>query len=114
MANKVIWKQNYTWRRLAFITFGDSREFRRLLEANPNYDIGRHPPEGEIVFLPDNVSTENGISEQLNLSDFAGREDSVEETENYPWSNFSSLYSRLGDYTNEGLRNYRELNGNYL
>lgn len=109
----VLWRLGSTWRKLGFINYGDSREFRKVLEANPNFDIGNHPAEGDLVFIDESSIANNttGNLNTVNLTDFAGTDRAQGIEDDYPWTNYEDLYKRLGNYTSYSLENYEELNG---
>ena len=113
MANSSrIFRDTDTWRKIGYIEYGDSRNFREVLESNPAWDIGFHPAEGDIIFINNNAGEESiGRLETIPLTDFAGASNPVENNSFYPWSSPENLYKRLNQYTEYALENTDELNG---
>ena len=109
--NTRVFRSEDTWRRLGYIVHQDSREFRRVLDENPAWDIGVLPAEGDIVFVNSSQFGEPvGQLKSIPLTDFAGANN---ETQNnfYPWNDLKKLYKRLSKYPQYGLDNPNELNG---
>lgn len=110
----VPWRGDSTWRKLGFIHYGDSREFRKVLEDNPNFNIGFEPPEGDLIFIEDDLSISDNTSgnlETITLTDFAGATTVNGPEDDYPWTSYGELYKRLENYTSYSLENYEDLNG---
>lgn len=50
------WKNGDTWRKVAYMYYGDSRQWRRLLELNRSYSVQEHPAEGIRIKVDENES----------------------------------------------------------
>ena len=58
MAGKTrVWQIGDSWNKIAYAYFGDSREFRRVIDLNQSFDIRTNPAQGVPVFItgPDGI-----------------------------------------------------------
>jgi len=105
-----VFNSDDTWRKLGYLFHGDSREFRRILDKNPQWEIGYLPAEGDIIEIDSQeIGTSLGKINSLSLTDFAGLEDSANDNF-YPWTNIDDYYGRLSQYTEFSLQNVEDLN----
>lgn len=128
MAGKTrVWKTGDSWNKLAYAYFGDSREFRQILELNPSYDIRSFPAQGVAIFL-DGTSASQGknpsgssqgspgtlsqLSTALNLSGPSSNLESDQLAQAiFPWDNFRDYTQRLSQYTAYSLLERDRTNG---
>jgi hypothetical protein len=128
MAGKTrTWKTGDSWNKLAYAYYGDSREFRQLIELNASYDIRTVPAEGVQIFVtgPDGIlgknssSDANGspgslnqLSPALNIS---GRSPNPEVQDIasaiFPWESLEDYTQRLSEYPAFSLLERDRVNG---
>lgn len=124
---KRVWKVGDHWRTLAFQYFRDSRQWRYLLELNPEYDITTEPalgveinitgPTGDASLAPASVESSTvGTLQQLdNALDLRSNSfDGNPVTLNpgiFPWDDVTQYTNRLSDYTASALLDANRTNG---
>lgn len=128
MAGKTrVWKTGDSWNKLAYAYYGDSREFRTLIDYNSSYDIRTVPAQGVAIFItgPDGVlgkrpsggaagtpGSLNQLSPVLNLN---GTNPNPEEQDIasaiFPWESLESFTQRLSKYTAASLLDRDRTNG---
>lgn len=128
MAGKVrVWQTGDSWNKLGYAYYGDSREFRRLIELNGSFDIRTNPASTVPVFItgPDGILgktgssdaagapwTLNQLSPALNLN---GSNPNPEEqdiaTAIFPWTSLDGFTERLSEYTAYSLLERDRMNG---
>lgn len=128
MAGKIrIWEIGDSWNKLGYAYYGDSREFRQLLELNPGFDIRTNPASTIPVFLtgPDGIlgkttpgdaagtpGTLNQLSTALNLN---GSNPNPENQDTasaiFPWESLNEFTERLSEYTAYALLTRDRTNG---
>jgi hypothetical protein len=128
MAGKTrTWKTGDSWNKIAYAYYGDSREFRRIIELNESYDIRTIPAEGVQIFVTDpsgilgknlnsgaagSPGTLNQLSTALNLSGTSPNPE-VQDTANaiFPWESFEEYTQRLSEYPAFSLLERDRING---
>lgn len=128
MAGKTrVWQVADSWNKIAYAYYGDSREFRRVLDYNRSFDIRTNPAQGVPIFLtgPDGIlgksgqsgaagapGTLNQLSTALNLN---GPNSNPEEPDIasaiFPWESLDAYTERLSKYTAASLLNRDRING---
>jgi hypothetical protein len=128
MAGKTrVWNVGDSWNKLAYAYYGDSREFRRLLELNQSFDIRTNPAQGVPIFLtgPDGnlgkseqsgaagaPGTLNQLSTALNLNGPNPNPDEPDiASAIFPWDNLNAFTERLSVYTAAALLDRDRING---
>jgi hypothetical protein len=53
----------FTWRKLGYLFFTDSLEYRAVLEENPQWNVTELPPLGAQLRLPSPSSTTGGLDQ---------------------------------------------------
>lgn len=122
-----VWAIGDSWNKVAYLDYGDSREFRSLLDLNESFDIRTNPAEGAAIFVtgPDGLlgknstsdsagapGTLNQLSTALNLN---GPDPNLENADVasaiFPWEDLSSFTERLSKYTAFSLLERDRTNG---
>jgi hypothetical protein len=122
-----VWQIGDSWNKIAYAYFGDSREFRRVINLNQSFDIRTNPAQGVPVFITNssgilgkNASsgatgspgTLNQLSTALNLS---GPNPNPEKqsvaSAIFPWESLSAFTDRLSDYAAYSLLERDRTNG---
>jgi hypothetical protein len=129
MAGKTrTWKIGDSWNKVAYAYYGDSREFRRVIELNESYDIRYNPAQGAQIFItgPDGIlgknsnsgaagspGTLNQLSTALNLSGTSLPSPELQDTANaiFPWESLDAFTRRLSSYTAYSLLERDRING---
>ena len=125
------WKERDRWNTVAYKTYRDSREWRHLLELNPQYDIRFRPAASVDIIVEGPVEASKkqpggfgtpgllrGTDTNLDLR--GGYDDlTTYQTESqtegiWPWSNEDLYIDRLGEYTAAGLFGTERFNGYML
>lgn len=109
---KRVWHAKDTWRNVAFRRYFDSREWRRLLEINPSYDIRYEPHPGTTINLTgrDNQGkiksggkaskgTLAQVGTNLDLTASPSSNPDSVKAEIFPYDKYSDYTNRLGQYT---------------
>jgi len=122
-----VWKVGDSWNKIAYAYYGDSREFRQVLNYNQSYDIRTNPAQGIPIFItgPDGIlgktatsgaagtpGSLNQLSTALNLN---GSNPNPEEqdiaTAIFPWETLDGFTERLSEYTAYSLLERDRMNG---
>lgn len=56
-------QQQFTWRKLGYLFFTDSLEYRAVLEENPQWKVTELPPIGAQLRLPNPSSSTGGLDQ---------------------------------------------------
>ena len=59
-------QQQFTWRKLGYLFFSDSLEYRAVLEENPEWNVTELPPIGAQLRLP-SPQSRNGLRQSTFL-----------------------------------------------
>lgn len=117
------WKGGDTWRKIAYLYYGDSRQWRRLLELNPSYSINEHPAEGLRIKVAEPSTTTTAKIKQgslrqspttldLRSTSSAGTPTDVSDRFNpWPWSTKQKAIDRMTKYTFQSLLKPENANG---
>ncbi len=106
-------REGDTWGKLGYLDSFDSREFRRILELNPTYDIRSFPAVNLPVKIRGNSTEGTSVGTLiqtdgvLDLSVSRSRDN----PDFFPWSSQEEFDKRLIDYSPSSLSNPEELNG---
>ena len=120
-----VWRNTDKWRSVAYLYFGDSRQWRFILEENPSYDIRYHPSPGTVININSESSrgkiTPGGsnspgllIQPDANLDLRGPRSTTQAESQQtgiFPWDNAVDYANRLGEYTAMALLSPDRTNG---
>lgn len=122
-----VWQVGDSWNKIAYAYYGDSREFRQVLDLNQSFDIRTNPAQGVPIFItgPDGLlgksgqsgaagapGTLNQLSTALNLN---GPNPNPEEPDIasaiFPWESLEAYTERLSEYTATSLLERDRING---
>jgi hypothetical protein len=122
-----VWKIGDTWNKLAYAYYGDSREFRTLVDLNPSYDIRVFPAQGVPIYVEGSQGSQGkspvgnsvgspGTLSQLSTALNLGGSNPLVENEQvaaaiFPWDNFEDYAARLSQYTAFSLLERDRVNG---
>lgn len=116
------WEAGDTWRKVAYLYYSDSRQWRRILELNPSYTINEHPAPGVRIkvasgqtpntqppralqgTLQQTPTTLNLSTPQINLTN-------TDQFDHWPWSNRDAAIRRMARYPFQSLLQPSDVNG---
>ncbi len=101
-------QQQYTWRKLGYLFFTDSLEYRAVLEENPQWKVTELPPIGAQLKLPNPSSSTGGLAQSSfvfglptgELSDLI-----------FPFDTEAEYVHALSRYTASSVKNRDAVNG---
>ncbi len=120
-----VWRTTDKWRNVAYLYFGNSSEWRFLLEENPSYDIRFVPAPGTVININTKPvegkiapggATNAGLLAQPDINlDLRGPRSTAQPDSRqagiFPWDNITSYANRLGEYTALALLTPDRVNG---
>jgi hypothetical protein len=104
-------QQQHTWRKLGYLYFTDSLDYRTVLEENPQWKVTELPPVGAQIRITPTSQT-NGAQTGLTQGAFiftgttAGQGDSI-----FPYNSQNEYDDALARYTHSAYENRETLNG---
>jgi phage baseplate assembly protein gpV len=100
-------QQQFTWRKLGYLFYTDSLEYRAVLEENPQWSVTELPPIGAQLRLPSPQST-NGVKQSSFLFNLPqGNEaDAI-----FPFATQAEYEKALSKYTVQGVVLRESVNG---
>ena len=105
----ITWNPGDTWRKLGYLNYTNSLNYRAVIDQNPQWSALEKPPVGTVLSLDVNDSrTLAGTNNSLFFVDTqdAGTEDLI-----FPFDYKSQYDAQAAKYSLYGLVNYNELNG---
>ena len=123
--DRIVWRSTDKWRSVAYLYFGDSREWRSLLVDNPSYDIRYLPSPGTVINIDSRsqqgkttfggASTPGLLAQPDTNLDLRGprsvTQADPQQASIFPWDNASDYANRLGEYTALALLSPDRTNG---
>ena len=118
-----VWRNTDKWRNVSYLYFGDSREWRSLLDLNPSFDI-RYLPAPGVVINTDSKQGKTSLGGAItpgllaqpdtNLDLRGPRSTTQAESQQtgiFPWDSAVDYANRLGEYTAMALLSPDRTNG---
>lgn len=104
-------QQQHTWRKLGFLYFTNSLDYRQVLEENPQWKVTELPPLGaQIRLSPANGTT--GAPSSLTQGSFIFGDLSEAQALNiFPFDTQSAYDAALYRYTLQGVVDRETING---
>jgi hypothetical protein len=101
----------YTWRKLGYLAFTDSLEYREVLEQNPQWSVWELPPLGAQLRLsqaPTSAGTPGGLTQGSFITGLVTGDasDAI-----FPYDTQVDYDSALYRYTLQGVVDRESLNG---
>jgi phage baseplate assembly protein gpV len=101
----------YTWRKLGYLAFTDSLQYREVLEQNPQWSVWELPPIGAQLRLsqaPTTTGTPGGLTQGSFITGLVTGDasDAI-----YPYDTQVDYDSALYRYTLQGVVDRESLNG---
>lgn len=111
MTVSVPFQQQFTWRKLGYLYFTDSLDYRQVLEQNPQWKVTELPPLGaqlRISAAAGTAGTPGGLSQG---SFVFGTPTGQEQAFLYPYETEEAYDAALNRYTLQGVLDREEING---
>lgn len=111
MTVSVPFQQQHTWRKLGYLYFTDSLEYREVLTQNPQWKVTELPPLGAQLRLSpavNTVGTPGGLSQG---SFIVGQPTGQNAANIYPYDTPEAYTEALNRYTLQGVIDHETLNG---
>jgi len=104
-------QQQDTWRKLGYLYFTDSLDYRAVLEENPQWKVTELPPLGaQIRISPTNGTS--GTPSSLTQGSFIFTSGSQAQTQDiFPYDTEEAYNTALYRYTLQGVINHETING---
>ena len=104
----VPFQQQFTWRKLGYLYYTNSLEYRTVLEQNPQWDVTQLPPLGATLTVPSTASTTGGLEQSSFV--FGLPQGEISEVI-FPFDTETSYVQALNRYTVAGVQNRSVING---
>ena len=111
MTVSIPFQQQFTWRKLGYLYFTNSLDYRQVLEQNPQWNVTRLPPVGAQIRTQPTADT-TGIRGGLTQGSFLNGLPSGRNRDRiYPFDTTEEYNSALNRYTLKGVLQRQSLNG---
>ena len=104
----VPFQQQFTWRKLGYLYYTNSLDYRAVLEQNPQWTVTELPPLGATLSLPNVQNTTGGL---VQSSFVYGLPQNTAADDIFPFDTEDSYAIALNRYTVTGVQNRVTLNG---
>jgi hypothetical protein len=103
-------QQQHTWRKLGYLYFTNSLDYRTVLEENPQWKVTELPPVGAQIRITSagSVATPGGLSQG---SFVFGLPSGEQRLNIYPFETEQAYTESLNRYTLQGVSDRESLNG---
>jgi hypothetical protein len=111
MTVSIPFQQQSTWRKLGYLYFTNSLDYRQVLEENPQWKVTELPPLGAQLRISPAANT-SGTPGGLTQGSFIFGLPSGQAAANvFPYDTEESYITSLNRYTLQGVIDREELNG---
>jgi len=111
MTVSVSFQQPFTWRKLGYLYFTNSLDYRQVLEENPQWTVTELPPLGAQLRISPAAGT-TGTPGGLSQGSFVfGLPTGQEQINVFPFETEESYNIALNRYTLQGVIDREEING---
>jgi hypothetical protein len=111
MATSFPFQQSFTWRKLGYLYFTNSLDYREVLKQNPQWKVTELPPVGAQIRLEaaaGTAGTPGGLSQGAFVF---GLPQEDEQDAIFPYPTEDDYNTALNRYTLQGVVDREELNG---
>jgi hypothetical protein len=111
MTISVPFQSQFTWRKLGYLYFTNSLDYREILEQNPQWKVTELPPLGAQIRVQasaNTVGTPGGLSQG---SFVFGLPTGQQQASIFPYDTEESYRIALNRYTLQGVIDREEING---
>jgi hypothetical protein len=111
MTVSVPFQQQFTWRKLGYLYFTNSLDYREVLEQNPQWKVTELPPVGAQIRF-DAAANTSGTPGGLSQGSFVfGLPAGQQQDSIFPYDSQDSYTLALNRYTLQGVIDREEING---
>lgn len=111
MTISIPFQQQFTWRKLGYLYFTNSLDYRQVLEENPQWNVTELPPLGAQIRITSRANTA-GTPGGLSQGSFIfGLPSGEQQKEIYPFETEEAYTTALNRYTLQGVIDREALNG---
>ena len=104
-------QQQFTWRKLGYLYFTNSLDYRQVLEQNPQWKVTELPPLGAQIRLSASANT-TGTPGGLSQGSFVfGLPTGQQQASIFPYETQETYNAALNRYTLQGVIDREEING---
>ena len=101
------WQPGFTWRKLGFLSYSNSLNYREVLESTPEWNIITEPPIGAVINYDAPVPASGLLGTNITFTP-----DSTQTSLNfYPFNSSKSYIESLAKYTPSTLLSVDRING---
>lgn len=108
MKTTVTWGPGDTWRKVGYLTYFNSLDYKYALQQNPQWNMTETPPVGTVIELSTNGMTAGVLNA---VSPFWDQPSEAAADFYFPFENATEYESRVAQYSFYALANSNELNG---
>lgn len=105
----ITWNPGDTWRKLGYLNYTNSLDYRAVIEQNPQWNVTEEPPIGTVMILDVNESRLNATTNSSLF--FLDVEDESIQEAIFPFDYPQQYEAQAAKYSLYSLINYNELNG---
>ena len=105
----ITWNPGDTWRKLGYLYYTDSLQYRAVLEQNPQWSVMTEPPIGASLLL--DVNEARQLSATGNPGFFVDTPDVNMQEMVFPFEYPEQYYAQAAKYSLYSIVNYNECNG---
>jgi ABC-type Fe2+-enterobactin transport system substrate-binding protein len=105
----VTWNPGDTWRKLGYLYYTNSLEFRAVIDQNPQWSVTEEPPVGTVLSL--SVNNQRALGAANNPTFFVDTDDAYTQELIFPFGSTQEYEAQVAKYSLYSLLNYNELNG---
>jgi hypothetical protein len=105
------WQPQYSWRKLGYLAYTNSLQYREVLEQNPQWSVWELPPIGAQMRLT-SAPTTSGTPGGLTQGSFITGESTGDASDAiFPYDTQKEYNTALYRYTLQGVLDRESLNG---
>lgn len=105
------WQPQYTWRKLGYLAYTDSTDYRQVLEQNPQWNVWELPPEGAQLRVSA-IGNSTGVPGTLAQGSFiTGLQTGDLSDAIFPYDTLEEYNTALYRYTLQGVLDRETING---
>jgi hypothetical protein len=108
MTVSVPFQQQFTWRKLGYLFFTDSLDYRQVLEQNPQWNVTQLPPIGAQIRIRETSSSTGGL---VQGSFLFGQPIDDTKFEIYPFDSVEDYVKSLVKYSPSAVQQRDKVNG---
>jgi len=105
----ITWNPGDTWRKLGYLYYTNSLDYRTVIEQNPQWSVTEEPPVGAVMALT--VNDQRVTSGMNNSGFFSDTQNNGIQELIFPFDYRSQYDAQAAKYSLYALANYNEVNG---